>query len=123
MIKKKIEENTNLIRASDLNIDQQSNERFSSMIGQGTIRDQLNPRMIGSASSCHLKSPPLIGRASSRDLLRDYDSGVFSDEENENNGYTHIEKDLFPRENQVGENTNNSMFLIIFFLRHKWITL
>ncbi|XP_046845537.1 trichohyalin-like [Xenia sp. Carnegie-2017] len=113
MIKKKIEENTNLIRALDLNIDQQSNERFSSMIGQRTTRDQLNPRMIGSASSCHLKSPPLIGRASSRDLLRDYDSGFFSDEENKNNGYTHIEKDLFLRENQVGENTNNRQRKII----------
>ena len=37
--------------------------------------------MIGTATSCDLNRASVIGRASSRELLRDYDSGVFSDEE------------------------------------------
>ena len=51
------------------------------MIGRATSRDLTHSPVIGTATSCDLKCSSVIGRASSRELLRDYDSGVFSDEE------------------------------------------
>ena len=58
------------------------------MTGRATSRDLKESPVIGTATSYDLKYSPVIGRASSRDFLRDYDSGVFSDEELESSGYS-----------------------------------
>lgn len=78
-INDQIKENTNLIRALDLNITNKTRDPV--VIGRTTSRDLTYSPVIGTATSCDLKCSPVIGRSSSRDLLRDYDSGVFSDEE------------------------------------------
>jgi hypothetical protein len=44
-------------------------------------RDLKDSPVIGTATSYDLKYPPVTGRTSLRDFYRDYDSGVFSDEE------------------------------------------
>ena len=88
-INEQIKENNHLIRALDLNITSTPKYRDPPLIGRATSRDLdtascMNLRdspVIGTATSYDLKSSPVYGRASSHNLLRDYDSGVFSDEE------------------------------------------
>ena len=77
-----IKENTNLIRALDLNITNSGDVRKESpLIGKATSCDLRDSPVIGTATSYDLRYSPVIGRTSLRDFYRDYDSGVFSDEE------------------------------------------
>ena len=66
----------------DLNITNSGDVRKKSpLIGKATSCDLRDSPVIGTATSYDLKYSPVTGRTSLRDFYRDYDSGVFSDEE------------------------------------------